>query len=354
MATPKKPFRRLWLLLTWASLLYLIAVCAGLYLLDHCTEGQWYLSPLLYLPPQGWLLPLAGLVPLALWLRPAMLALHGLAFIAVVLGFMHFASPKTSVANVPADSVLTVVTANIGQRKAATLQPFLDEMSPDIITFQEGAWPEPSFAEANPGYEYRRAGEFTLASKLPIGVSGVVPDLTFEGREVAARFELATTNGTLVIYSVHMPTPRAYLYDLRGEGLLADADHREGVFSRAAWDDYRYYWSSRFDLARGLLAALAKEKHPVILCGDFNTPDHGALYQLFAARYTDAFATAGQGYGLTFPGDIHAALAGYRPWLRLDYQFADASWEPVEAIVEPLKRTQHLAVSASYRFVGEK
>ena len=74
-------------------------------------------------------------------------------------------------------------------------------------------------------------------------------------------------------------------------------------------------------LARGLLEVLKNEKRPVIVVGDFNTPDHGGIYKMLAAEFTDAFATVGQGYGETFPGDVHTPVAGFRPWLRLDYQF---------------------------------
>jgi endonuclease/exonuclease/phosphatase (EEP) superfamily protein YafD len=352
MPETKKSIKALRRLVAGLSLLYLIVLCTVLCLLGNCAEGQWYLSPLLYLPPQGWLLPLVVLAPLALWLRPWVLFLHLLAFFAVLLGYMHFFTPKTAANNVPADSLLTVVTANIGERKNSTLQPFLDEMDPDVITFQKGRYPEETFEAANPGYDYRVTNEFSLASKLPIRDAGIVPDLTFEGRPIAAWFELDYTNRPIVIYSVHMPTPRYYLYDLRGDGFLESASRQEGIYSQETRDEYKNYWKSRFELARGLLAVLAKEKRPVIVCGDFNTPDHGELYELFATHFTDAFAAVGEGYGLTFPSNAHVALAGYRPWLRLDYQFADTNWLPVEAIVEPVKRAEHLAVSASYQFVG--
>jgi len=355
MPESKKSFKGLRRLLTIASVLYLVVLCVMLFLLDHCAEGQWYLSPLLYLPPQGWLLPLLVLAPLAVWLRLWLIFLHLAAFFAVFLGFMHFFSPKTVAEDVPADSLLTVITANIGERKFSTLQPFLDEINPDIIAFQKGVYPKAAFDAINPGYDYTNLGEFPLASKLPIRNAGIVPDLTFEGRPIAAWFELDYTNhGPIVLYSVHMPTPRYYLYDLRGNGFLVSADRGEGVFSQETRDNYKYYWSSRFELARGLLAVLEKEKRPMIICGDFNTPDHGALYQLFAAHYTDAFAAVGQGFGMTFPANAHVAVAGGRPWLRLDYQFADTNWQPVEAIVEQLTRAEHLAVSASYRFTVGK
>ena len=350
-AKPKpKSLRILRWLVALASGAHLTAVAAVLYALEHCGETQWRFSPLLYLPPQGWLLPLLALTPLALLLCRWAILLHGLAVIFVLLGFMHFHSPQEELKDnqYEAGEVLTVVTANIGQRKVNTLQPFLDEMDADVIAFQENLYREKSFDRTYTGYGVQIVGEFTLASKLPIRNAALVPDLEFEGRPVAARFELEYRHKPIALYNVHMPTPRSYLYELRGRGFLVESVLGGGLFAGEQQQDYQYYWNSRFELARGLLAALEKEKLPVLLVGDFNTPDHGALYQLFAGRFTDSFARVGYGYGFTFPGSTHTPVAGYRPWLRLDYQFADEHWQAVESNVEPLTHAQHLAVEASY------
>ncbi len=342
-------------LITWGSVAYLIALVLLFYALEHCTERQWYLSPPLYLPPQGWLLPLLVLTPLAIFVRPIILPLHLLAAVVVFAGFMHFHSPpKGNSETYSADSVLTVITANIGQRKPQTLQPFLDAMDADIIAFQESIYGKKSFNHENAGYNFRVENEFSFASKLPITASGLVPGLTFEGRSVAAWFELKYQNRAIVVYSVHMPTPRSYFFSLRGRGFLVESELGGGIFSKEVQEEYAYYWSTRFELARALLAVLEKEKRPALVVGDFNTPDHGALYKLFTARLTDTFAATGKGYGETFPGNTRMPITCFRPWLRLDYLFASADWLPIECAVEPLTHAQHLAVMASYQLQVEK
>lgn len=352
-AKPSSKFVRVlrWLLFG-ASVAHLAAVIAVLYALEHCTEEEWYLSPLLYLPPQGWLLPLAVLGLMAVFLRPLFLVLHVASVVTVFLWFMHFHGPEENadLKEYQPEQVLTVVTANIGQRNVKKLQPFLDSVDADVIAFQENVYREQAFDQGNNGYAVRIEGEFTLASKLPIRESAIVPDLTFDGRPVAARFELEYKNRRIAVYNVHMPTPRSYLYELRGRGFLVESVMGGGLFDPEKQHDYQYYWTNRFALARSLLVVLANEKLPVIICGDFNTPDHGGVYQLFAREYRDTFAAAGRGYGFTFPGDTHMPVAGYGPWLRLDYQFADEHWQAIECLVEPPVRAQHLALEASYLF----
>ncbi|MFM2295922.1 MAG: hypothetical protein RLZZ350_2335 [Verrucomicrobiota bacterium] len=347
----KKPSRlvrliRLGVLL--GTLAYTVTLVGLLWSLEHCREDQWYFSPLLYLPPFGWLLPLALLVPAAVIFRPAMLLFHAGCALFVLLWFMHFYAPEEP-QGLP-EKIFTVLSANLGQRKFATLQNFLDASDADVMVFQESLVREKPFALNNPNYRVVHAGEFSCASRSGVTRSAVVPDLNFDGRPIAAWFELKYQGKPIVIYSVHMPTPRAYLQDLRGGGFIEEANRGGGIFSADVRAEYQYYWTNRFALMRGLLQVLTNDARPKIICGDFNTPDHGQLYALIAHEFVDSYATAGQGYGQTFPGDARTPIAGYRPWLRLDYQFCDDHWRPAACTVEPLKRAQHLGLVASYEF----
>ena len=342
-------------LVTWGTVIYAIALACLLYELENCTKEQWYLSPLLYLPPQGWLLPLVILTPLVFMLRPVMLIFHIFAAVGLFFGYMHFHAPPEAIHPAMPDKIITVITANIGQRKTKTLEAFIEETEADVIAFQEALINQKAFKLENPLYTTRIEGEFSLASKFPIRNAGLVPELMFDGRPVAAWFELLYRGKPIVLYSIHMPTPRAYFADLRGNGFLAEVKRGGGIYSADIRAEYQYYWTNRFALARELLAVLEKDERPKIIVGDFNTPDHGEIYKMLTVELTDAFAASGKGYGETFPGTAdRMPLTNYRPWLRLDYQFADDNWKPVECVVEPQKRAQHLAVMASYELIGGK
>ncbi len=346
--TSKKSRRSLGRLVLWSSVLYLLALCGVLYSLDHCTEQQWYFGALLYLPPEGWLLPLVMLFPLALLTRPAICLLHVAAAVVVYMGFMDaraFSRKPAEVAvQVDSNDVLTVITANIGQRRVQNLQPFLERQQADVIAFQKVVYSPKAFLKKYPDYDVRVEDQFTLASKLPILNSGIVPDLTFEGRPVAAWFELNYGDRSVVIYDVHMPTPRWYLLGLRNSASVRDGE----LPSEEAEQNFQYYWTERFELARGLLAVLREEKRPMLVVGDFNTPDHGGLYQLFAAQLVDSFAVAGAGGGNTFPCNGSRKLSLLGPWMRLDYIFAGPDWYPIECAVEPPVSAEHLAVMGKY------
>jgi vancomycin resistance protein VanJ len=346
---PRRSNKRLRFLALWGTLLYLLVLGMVLYSLENCTERQWFFGALLYLPPEGWLLPLGILLPLALLVRPWVCLLQIGAVVAVFVGYRGHHGPGSKSLEVEAvqtesNAVLTVVTANIGQRNAGLLQRFLREVQPDVIAFQEAGVFSRKFLKEYPDYDLRTEGEFKLASRLPIRRSGIVPDLEYRGRPVAAWFELDYLNHVIVLYSVHMPTPRRFLNEFRG-----DQDETGGaLFSPVARGRFQNYWAERFDLARGLLAVLRKERRPLLVAGDLNTPDHGGLYRLFASQLTDSFAVAGTGGADTFPGNLRGGLLQLGVWMRLDYLFASKDLIPIECRVEPSVRAQHLAVMGRY------
>ena len=142
-----------------------------------------------------------------------------------------------------------------------------------------------------------------------------------------------------------MPTPRTSLDTMRKTGVHG----RFGLATDGEHGEFDYYWKARFELARGLLDALAQEKRPMIVVGDFNTPDHGELYKLFSSAMTDSFAAVGTGARATFPADVGGKLFELGPWLRLDYLFAGKGWMPIGCEVEPAVRAQHLAVMGRFQ-----
>lgn len=68
--------------------------------------------------------------------------------------------------------------------------------------------------------------------------------------------------------------------------------------------------------AEALTDALAAQAGPILIGGDLNEGPDGPAASWLADRYWDAFATAGEGDGLTFPAAA--------PRARIDYVFASA------------------------------
>ena len=169
-----------------------------------------------------------------------------------------------------------------------------------------------------------------------------------EGQPVAARYEVQIGGRITAVYSIHLPTPRQQLSRFLGGrrilGDLAGHGHRAPAFG-----NYREWLQERFRLAQALAGVLGEGwVPPMIVGGDFNTPDHGYIYHLFAREMTDAFACVGRGWGLTFPGSTHNPISFFGPWLRIDYFFTGRGWRVTECRPEPGRKSQHKAVFARF------
>jgi endonuclease/exonuclease/phosphatase family metal-dependent hydrolase len=222
----------------------------------------------------------------------------------------------------------------------------LQEKDPDVIVLQEtgnaAAW-----KRTYPERFITGLGEFVIVSKFPIKTAALVREAAWLWGPTAARFEISFNGRPLVIYSVHMPTPRRDFAKLSGIGLLKEllGKNRRRSDSR----NYSESMAARIELAKKLRDVFAAEQQQFVVAGDFNMPDRGYIYHLFAAQLTDAFAKSGRGWGLTFPGDTRNPLTGFGPWMRLDQIFAGKGWQPVYCQAEPRRRSQHRAMVAIFR-----
>ncbi len=343
----KKFIRRMHWLVRWGTLAYLVTLPICLLLVEWCGERSMIVSVLLYVPPQGWMLPLAVLTPLSLLFRPKFCWLHLLAVVVILCCFMRF---HWSSWPEPKGRTLTIVTANLGQRKLHSLNPFFKSQEPDVIAYQDASGFRKVLQHENPDATVAAQNQFLLVSKLPVKNSGLVPGLVYRGKPCAAWFELESEGRPLIIYNIHMPTPRPVFTDLRGRGFLVELIGGKGIYCSEARTAFGQYWDERLRLTDGLIEVLRNEKRPFIVVGDFNMPDHGKIYHQFKSEFTDVFAAKGCGFGLTFPGLALRAnpLTIFGPWLRIDYIFADKTQRPIYCRVEPRQSAQHRAVAAMF------
>lgn len=342
--------------LGWLTAAYVGGACVAMIALEWWAERLWGISLLLFAPPQIMLLPLLALTPLCLFFRPRLCLWHLAVVLVLAFGYMNFrwSSPPARTAQ-----TITAVTFNAGQSSHSQFTEFILAEKPDVIVLQDAGTTIGTTLRAKlPGYHFAAHGEFAFLSRFPIQKSAMVDPPRGEGRPVAARCELLVQERTLVFYSVHLPTPRRVLehsLGIRGflRGLLRDT-----VPGRARRDplygSYGEWLEKRIELARALCKVFADEPQPFIVGGDFNMADHGYIYHLFAGEMRDAFKASGRGWGLTFPGNTRNPVAGFGPWLRLDYFFAGRGWQAVECRPEAGRKSQHKAVLARFDPVPEK
>lgn len=313
-------------------------------------ESFLLLGILSFAPSVTTLVPLILLVPLALWRRQwVALAIQGGCVLLVLFGFMSF---RTGGKTPPEGAtVFTVITHNIGQTSKDAFDNSFPTAKPDVILLQDvtaGGGRQQDYKRRYPGLKEVTLGQFILLTPHPVESSRYVDGADWHNKPIAARFVINAGGKKIAVYTVHLPTPRGSLAHVVSPRVLAEMFW----LSRAPTDgfpSYRAWLNARVELARKLAAALDQEKLPFLVGGDFNMPDHGMLYHTFASRLTDAHARVGQGWGLTFPGSREGGVAGLvGAWLRLDYWFANASWEPLECRVAADEHSQHRAVLARF------
>jgi endonuclease/exonuclease/phosphatase (EEP) superfamily protein YafD len=345
---PLRGWRRVlgWLRATakWLSILYAALLFALLPALEWWGERNWLLSLLLYAPAPLLLAPLCVLSPFCLFFRARWILLHLVCVGAVGLVYMTL---RSTVKPIRTAAVLTVITHNVGQGNREQFASFTKKHAPDLVVLQDVRGDAGPYAKLLPEMQTVTRGEFCIFSRYPIRSAEVVTKPVWRNRPVTARFEIDDGGRRFALYNVHLPTPRAqfnrFLSKRVVTDLLGDEDHAGGFAS------YREWINARRALAEDLSAIFAAEKLPFIACGDFNTPDHGFIYHRFASRMKDAHATAGQGFGMTFPCDVKSPGGRLGPWLRIDYAFAGTGWQPVYCKAETGTRSEHRAVMAQFQ-----
>ena len=191
-------------------------------------------------------------------------------------------------------------------------------------------------------------GEFVLVSRYESKNSGFVPELWGKSGPAGVWFEVDYHGTPIVVYNIHLPTPRPDFERLRGAGFLAELSRGGGIYSKEVRQRFQQSMDERAELLRKLRERLDKEDRPFFVLGDFNIPSGGYLHGLLADKYTDAFAEKGCGYGWTFPGQTRNPLSLFGPWLRIDYIFSSVDWQTLDCVVEPRQPAQHRAVAAKF------
>lgn len=353
-------------LVSWTTLGYVFALLALGFFMRTWGERNIFFAFCLYLPPLIWYLPAFVLVPLSLLVLAWRTFLVSLVLVVGSV-FMVFGFKIGSEDPLPADpSRLVVLSNNRGQNAGQSMRGFKNFVKPDIMVFQEAGGTssrylaDPAYAEFKDGRDV--GGEFTVVSRYPIvsaepvtvsvkAVPRSVNETTdaVESYTIAARFVIDFNGTQVVIYNVHLPTPRdalryyqrgAFIYGLIGFPGTPFAAKREAL---------QKGWNQRIDLLQLLLAKAREEKGPVLLVGDFNMPSIGWGYQQVSTDFGEAHAAAGDGFGFTFPGVTRNPLSFGGVWMRIDHLFYDrAHWQCVQAITENDRPSQHRAASAVF------
>ena len=334
-----------------------IVVLWGAAALVKWVGPQWLItSPLAFVPK---LLPgLAFLVPMAMGLLTNRRRMMGVAIFSIVLWFgpaLEWRLPgRQKTAEGP---VLRIMTCNRGQNHGHSVKPWIDRVRPDVIAFQD-AWSPDAYLAGSPDYaDYphrKRVGEHVLLSRYPITFATQAsrgPILRKGSQwhyQPAGRFGIDFHGREIIVWSVHLRSPRNHFRQLRGAlAWTVGWSRKDGIPASGATGDLENYWAEHRRSIEALNELFRSEQSPTVIAGDWNVPDVGPDYQAMTVSLTDAHREVGRGYGSTFPGDLKWWPAFHQPWLRIDYVLSDCHWRPVRCVVEPdSEGAQHFAVFA--------
>ncbi|MES2597092.1 MAG: endonuclease/exonuclease/phosphatase family protein [Verrucomicrobiota bacterium] len=343
---------------TWLYLLGFLALMLGSHVWGQANLTT---AALMYVPQWAIIVPaLALLLPVLLfdWKSLPFLLVACAFFVYEHLDF-RFGSQASGTDGPKGLHTLRVMTWNRGQGKGASLQVIKKDLNPDFVLLQDQVG-KATYYKSTPEYEeftnVNGAGEFVMLSRWPIlsvellGIDRTQKGLLSPGR--AARFVVVAAGARIAVYDVHLQTPRGALESYKRGAFLYGIIGLPGTPWEAKKKAYQAFWDSQMAVAREIAERIRAETMPVIVCGDFNTPTFGPIYDEFADQLQDAHLETGSGCGYTFPGDTRNPLALFQPWMRLDQIFASKHWEVRRCEVINAK-AQHLPVVSELHLLPE-
>ena len=330
------------ILLRFCPILYSILLVTGLILTKNIGENHWVTTIALFATPGVFLSPLLLFIPVTLlWDRKQCLVHVGAALVLI----FYFMEWKWGPGMDLEKSDFTVLTNNIGQNNRTTFRNFQEKLHPDVILLQDIGGIVYQYQKTFPGYYAAASDQFGILSRHPILDAKPVEGLE---KPVASRFVILVDGQEIVLYNVHLPTPRDALGALRGNGFLYSLRNGGGIFSSYARDELQQFMDRSMRMADTIAKAAATETAPVILGGDFNAPAQGIIAQRLSEQFHDAHRKTGRGFGFTLPGRTYNPFSLFGPFLRIDHIYSNAQLIPVGSEVEKKRPSQHRAVGAGF------
>lgn len=303
----KPGYRLLVLCMRAATVSYLLLVL-GIWLLLYMEGDRWWPATLVLFGPR-WLLslPLLVLVPIVAWLERRQLILllvvAGIVF-GPIMGF-HVSLVRAKPQNPP----IRVLTCNVGGPglDIEKLRRFIQESGVDILALQE--CPRETAEKVLSGWNVVREESFIVASHYPI-VSGK-SRMSMHPPQHWPRLSLLqclirAPAGDLSFCSIHLPSPRY--------GLSRLLDRRR-ILNLSRLKHLNEDQEIRRKTSQEIEALLRPESLPMIIAGDFNMPVESIWYRQSWMNYSNAFSTAGFGYGWTEKIEVR----GFEFKVRIDH-----------------------------------
>jgi vancomycin resistance protein VanJ len=298
-------------------------------------DRWWPVTILMYAPRWPWLLPLAVLVPAAVWYRARYLWLHGLALLLVVGPIMGFCVSFSFLGSHDSSSArVRLLTCNVHRQQldARAFSEFFSASQPDIVVLQDWTHTLATQLFGEAGWYMERDDELFVVSRYKFRrITNLRPG-RWSGKGSVVHYGVEAPFGMLHLFNVHLASPH--------EGLRAAFERAKGSLS--AIEDNML--ERRVESVAASSYARQTEG-PVLLAGDFNTPIDSTIYSEEWSQFTNGFTTVGNGFGYTY--------FTKRASLRIDHILAGPGWRFRRCWVGPSVGSPHRPVVAEIEWEGD-
>lgn len=218
------------------------------------------------------------------------------------------------------------------------IKALVDREDPDIVCFQEVGY---SRRKEYVNYPYQYLEYVHNEGHLLLGIFSKYPIIDAQ----LLNFPKSYNNGAYADILFKNDTIRIYDLHLESLGITPGT----GVLRSEASDKLYRRVTSRFkkqeEQAKLVREHMQKVTHKTIICGDFNNTQFSNVYHIIKGDRQDTFIAEGSGLGRTYD------FLGIP--LRIDFIFADSSFEVLEHKNFNVKYSDHFPVMASFRLKSD-
>lgn len=308
-----------------------LAVVVSIFVLSRYAESWWLATLVLFSPRLVLWIPLLLLFLswLAVRTRLGLVAIVAAAAFSWPLAGIHVPMKRWLVASPATDGdPIHFVTINMHSinKVPRELDRFLSSTSIEVVAIQNWDASDECFLRFLPGWHVHYSRSHFLASRFPIKSAVDIGDESRGEKGAVYHYELDTPQGLVHVFSLHLATNRDGVQSLlrneaKGPKLIQDNSDRRLAQSKHIHDH------------------VASCEGPVVVMGDFNTPNESPHYARVWGGLANAFEQAGLGWGYTFIGDA--------TMVRIDHVLASEHWHIESCSVGPKVGSPHRPVVAS-------
>lgn len=323
-----------------------VLLLAALTILNWHGADRWLFGALnLYLPQAIWLVPGILLICFSLMFARNWTWMPALSVIWVLGPIMGFSWSTNAPPEMSGTIPVRIMTCNAKYGRH-DVTPLIDDMikyRPEVVLLQDMLKPLSGPLEIYfRKWHIRSFGQYIIASKYPLSELENIVNSFPGGEQNWLRCQININGAVVTLYNVHLKTPR--------EGLNAFRKVKmQPTYLPIAIRRFETNVKVRLIQAKKLSEHVSQEQGPVIVAGDFNSPDASLVCAMLRdVNLHDAFVEGGKGYGYTYGHFLlqHRIPSLHISWMRIDHIMMSSQLHTLHCWTGTSKASDHRPVFA--------